>query len=314
MPRLSCLQQNINFVVNHRIRKQMSKLINLNNSTDNSLVSTDLTDNLAIKGFLANKKISTAKTYCIAISQFLSFVKLDLRSINSYQVIDYQQSLLEKYKPNTVKTKMAAIKSLFSFLLATGYIARNPLSVVKLEKQANNLAKKIVDQDVLISFLNKVDDKQHQLLFKMLYLSSARISEILNLKWSDIYRNSITVFGKTGERTIKLDPSFLNSLNVLSGRSDYVFSNNKGKALDRSNVHKKLKEYATKLGFKVDHSTGKVTFSCHHFRHNSLTHQLEAGANIAHLKSVAGHASANTTSMYLSLIDSPDTSKFLPCI
>lgn len=290
----------------------MSNLITLNPTTDNSLVNKELTDNLAIKGFLANKKISTAKTYCIAINQMLSYVNTDLRSINSYQVIDYQQYLKEKYKPSTVKTKMAAIKSLFSFLLATGYITRNPLSVVKLEKQANNLAKKIVDQDVLISFLNKIEDKQYQLLFKMLYLSSARISEILNLKWSDIYRNSITVFGKTGERTIKLDSNFLNSLNVLSGRSEYVFSSGKGTPLNRSNVHKKLKEFGEKLGFKVDNTDGKCSFSCHHFRHNSLTHQLEAGANIAHLKSVAGHASANTTSIYLTLVDSPDTSKFLP--
>jgi integrase/recombinase XerD len=290
----------------------MSNLISLTDTTDTTLAKSDLTDNLAINGFLALKKQSTAKTYSVAINQFLTHTQSDLRTINSYQVIDYQQYLKGKYKPNTVKGKMAAIKSLFSFLLKTGYITKNPLSVITLEKQPNSLAKKIVSQDSLINFLNKIDDKQYQLLFKMLYLSGARISEILDLKWCDIYRNSITVTGKTGERTIKLDQKFIDSLSVLSGRSEYVFSSNKRTALNRSNVHKKLKEFGQKYGFKTENINGKCTFSCHHFRHNSLTHQLENGANIAHLKAVAGHASANTTSVYLDLIESPDTSKFLP--
>jgi site-specific recombinase XerD len=287
-------------------------MLKISDNTQNELVKSSCLDLKAIQAFVQSKKISTGKTYAISIKEFLDFVQIDLKSITVNHIGDWVQQMRDKYKPSTVRSRLAVIKHLYSFLQQVGYITINPLPAFKISNVRQNLSSKIVSHDSIVEFLNKVPEKRYQLLFKMLYLSSARISEILNLKWSDIYYNSITLFGKTGERTIKLDAAFISSLDVLKHyKSEYVFCTSKGKPIGRSDVHQKLKKFSQELGFRVDAVSGKAVFSCHHFRHNSLTHQLENGANIAHLKAVAGHASANTTSIYLGLVDSPDTSKYL---
>ena len=131
------------------------------------------------------------------------------------------------------------------------------------------------------------------LILKLIYLSGLRISEALNLKWSDINHqdNSIYVYGKgSKERKVFIINDYLVQLKNLEKNNHYVFTINKKKISTRS-VNKFLQNC-------YDNSLIKNKLSSHMFRHSFATTMLENNADIRHIQKLLGHSSISTTEIY----------------
>ena len=147
-------------------------------------------------------------------------------------------------------------------------------------------------------FINLYNSKQtnkelYILVLKLIYLSGLRISEALNLKWSDINHqdNSIYVYGKgSKERKVFIIKDFLEHLKNLGKKNQFVFVLNNKKISARS-VNKFLENC-------YNDSIIKDKLSSHIFRHSFATTMLENNADIRHIQKLLGHSSISTTEIY----------------
>ena len=147
-------------------------------------------------------------------------------------------------------------------------------------------------------FINLYNSKQtnkelYILVLKLIYLSGLRISEALNLKWSDINHqdNSIYVYGKgSKERKVYIIKDFSDHLKNLDKKNQFVFTLNSKKISARS-VNKFLENCH-------NDSIIKDKLSSHVFRHSFATTMLENNADIRHIQKLLGHSSISTTEIY----------------
>lgn len=141
-------------------------------------------------------------------------------------------------------------------------------------------------------------------ILETLYSCGLRVSELCNLKISDLYLNEgfIKVEGKGNkQRLVPISPRAVSELNdyflvrgekvIKPGFEDYVFISNFGKNISRIMVFHIIKELANQIGLKK-------SISPHTFRHSFATHLLEGGANLRAIQCMLGHESIGTTEIY----------------
>ena len=144
---------------------------------------------------------------------------------------------------------------------------------------------------------------------ELLYSCGLRVSELCNLKFSDLFLEEgyIHVRGKGNkDRLIPISESAINELrrwfstrqglkNVKPGEEDFVFlSPHRGRRLSRISVFHNIKQYASEAGIQKE-------ISPHTFRHSFATHLLERGANLRGVQAMLGHEKISTTEIYLHL-------------
>ena len=145
---------------------------------------------------------------------------------------------------------------------------------------------------------------RNKAIIEVLYSCGLRVSEMLNLKISDIYitEQFITVVGKGNkQRLVPISESAIkyinywledrDELNIKKGCEDYVFLNRRGGQLSRIMVFNIIKDLAAKAEIQK-------TISPHTLRHSFATHLLEGGANLRDIQEMLGHKSILTTEIY----------------
>ena len=146
---------------------------------------------------------------------------------------------------------------------------------------------------------NQINASIYILILKLIYLSGLRISEALNLKWSDInYQdNSIYVYGKgSKERKVYIIKDYLFQLKILEKNHQFIFTINKNRISSRS-VNKFLENC-------YNSSIIEFKLSTHIFRHSFATTMLENNADIRHIQKLLGHSSISTTEIYTKVVKS----------
>ena len=147
-------------------------------------------------------------------------------------------------------------------------------------------------------------------MIEVMYCCGLRVSELIGLQITDIYRNDgfVRVVGKgQKERLVPIGESSLKVLfqyiegarlhvEVKPKYSDIVFLNNRGTGLTRQSVFLLVKSLAEANGIKK-------SISPHTFRHSFATHLLEGGANLLAVQQMLGHASVSTTEIYTHISD-----------
>lgn len=264
-------------------------------------------DSQVILMWLSDKAKSTINTYNRNLQQFFKyFGSCDLASIKLEHLIDFKNYLADLgYSNATINTKLMAVKSLLTFSHKIGYLKFNVGAVVKGVKSKEDINCKILSTLEIKSLIECCKGNRDRLLVKLLANCGLRISEAINLKWSDLNNGKLTIFGK-GSRTrvIKLNQQLERELLTLNRGNEFIFSSNRGGCLKRENVHTMLKKVANKAGVP-----DKV--SAHWLRHSFASHSLNNGASLKQVQETLGHECLNTTARYLHTINGTSATDFV---
>ncbi len=245
-----------------------------------------------------NLSKNSLNNYLVDLDQFFLDQVSNSSNIN-IKIKTYIAQLRKKnLKTSSVNRKISTLKNYLKFLHTEKIIDQIDFqefeslsSVKKIPKAISKSQMEQIFEDLRKS--KQTNSRLYILILKLIYLSGLRISEALNLKWSDINHqdNSIYVYGKgSKERKVFIIKDYLVQLKNLEKNNQYIFTINKKKISTRS-VNKFLQNC-------YDNSLIKNKLSSHIFRHSFATTMLENNADIRHIQKLLGHSSISTTEIY----------------
>ena len=229
----------------------------------------------------------------------------EIKKFDTSQYISYLFS--QNLKSSSVNRKISSLKTFFNFLLKKKLIEANPFADQIMPKKPVSLPKSISEDDVVKLLDAPKEDSligiRDRAMLELLYASGVRISELVNIKFSDLdlERNIIKVFGKGSKE--RLVPFGEDAAQCISAYIDerkknkdiasikYIFLNNRGSKISRHAFWHRLKEYCLEIGLKRD-------ISPHTLRHAFATHLLNRGADLRSVQVLLGHSDLSTTQIY----------------
>lgn len=269
-----------------------------------------LTQEAITRWLNSRRKDSTRGTYEVTIKQFLAYAQKPLETILPTDIEEWLWHLEQKYKMNTVKGKLSAVKSFFTFAVRRGYLPTNVGAMVEgSRKPKDNLAEKILTREECLAIIHAGKEGRDRAILKFLYATGVRVSELCGLRWRDLSPNGsggqATIYGKGDKTRVVLIPrSIWLEIAELPRRNEFVFTNRYGTTLSRIAIHKMIKEAVRKSG--VDKPV-----SAHWFRHSHATLAIEGGCDLHLLQQSLGHSSLEITSKYLHARPNQGSSQFL---
>jgi integrase/recombinase XerD len=207
---------------------------------------------------------------------------------------------------------ISGIKQFFVFLLVEDEINDDPSELLELPKVGRKLPEvlTIEEIDALIQAIDrtKAESQRNIAILETLYSCGLRVSELVSLRFSDLYfeEGFIRVIGKGNkERLVPVSKSVEKEINryktdvrdhqtVQPGNENIVFLNRRGAKLTRVMIFTIIRQLAAVIGLKK-------TISPHTFRHSFATHLIEGGANLRAIQDMLGHESITTTEIYTHL-------------
>lgn len=277
-----------------------------------------------MKGFSTYMKLeralsgNTTKAYLADIDKLHAFVKEQTDAIGPESV---DRALLVAFIRHISKTGVSArsqariisgIRAFFHYLLIEDVIAMNPAKDVDMPRMARKLPVVLSVQEI-DKMIGTIDmslpaGQRNKAIMETLYGSGLRVSELINLKMSDIQQQAgfVRVTGKGNkQRLVPLGSESLKHIQlyktgirtgmlVSKGFEDILFLNRFGKKLSREMVFNIVKETARTAGVRKN-------ISPHTLRHSFATHLVEGGADLRAVQEMLGHASITTTEIYTHL-------------
>lgn len=258
---------------------------------------------------LVDKGLSknTVKAYEADISSFFRWLinkDLEYKNLQEEHINQYISFLFQKkMKSSSVNRKISSIKSFYIFLVRRNFIKNSPLNDIVTPKQEKYLPESMSEDEVdkLLNspnVANKIENRDKAMI-EMLYATGMRISELVNLKMTDVdmKRCVVKVFGKgSKERLVPFGETALDSLKAyLSERvqssSKEIFLSNRGKKMTRVAFWQRVKIYLVRENLKN-------SISPHTLRHAFATHLLNRGADLRSVQLLLGHSDLSTTQIY----------------
>lgn len=249
---------------------------------------------------------NTCNAYQIDLLQFDQFVGKPISALKKADIDNYVEYLHTAYKENSYLRKVAALKSLNKYLRDYNLGANDQIELL-VAKKKEKLIPKFLTQDQIEIFLNQFKfgtpiETRDKAMFETLYSTGMRVSEIINIKVSDVNldNGTIRVTGKGNkERIVIINQSSIDSLDeyihvsrikLQSDLTDILFLNSKGKPLTRQGFNFILNKHASNIGI--------TEISPHIFRHSIATHMLNNGGDLRMIQILLGHANISTTEVY----------------
>lgn len=206
---------------------------------------------------------------------------------------------------------LSGLKAFYRYLLLEDLLQKDPTALLEGPSLGRKLPEVLtvseIDRMMDKIDLSKPEGRRNKAMLETLYSCGLRVSELVGLKLSGIFRveGFIRIIGKGDkERLVPFSPRALkeidlylpdrNSLSIQPGHEDIVFLNRRGKMLTRNMVFILIRELAQAAGIKK-------TVSPHTFRHSFATHLVEGGADLRAVQEMLGHESITTTEIYTHL-------------
>lgn len=207
---------------------------------------------------------------------------------------------------------LSGIRSFYTYLAIEGEVSQNPAELIEsprlIQKLPEFLSVEEIEQLIGALDLSKPEGMRNKALLEVLYGCGLRVSELVNLKLSNLSLEIeyIKVVGKGNkERLVPIGSSAIKYLkhyieevrthmSIKLGKEDYVFINRLGTPLSRVMIFMIIKDLAIKAGINKN-------ISPHTFRHSFATHLIEGGADLRAVQEMLGHESITTTEIYTHL-------------
>jgi len=261
-----------------------------------------------------NLSENTIASYKNDLSSFLSFLKDsgvdDPSQITSKLLNDFFILLTKLGLSSRSSARyFSSLKGFFGYLFSSGYIEINPMEKISAPKVSKGLPN-VLNINEIEAILSQPDTSKKlglrdKALLETFYACGLRVSEIINLKISDLFLNEemIRVFGKgSKERFVPIGSSAINWITEYlknsrpllekKAKSQHVlFLNSRGTKLSRMGVWKIVDSNSKLAGIKKE-------VHPHTFRHSFATHLLEGGADLRAVQEMLGHVDISTTQIY----------------
>lgn len=251
----------------------------------------------------------TIDSYEEDIVEFFDFLKKEEISLLNITYDDIRFFLIEldkkHNKASTVSRKLSSLRGFYKYLINNNYIKNNPFSLVKMPKKEKKLPRFFYYNELEMLFevpdMNTPLGQRDRLILEILYASGVRVSELVNIKVSDVNDEEIKVLGKGNKERISrigdyakeiLDIYLKDAYQKLNvEKVDYLFLNKNGKKLTTRGVRYILDKIIEKttIGKKI---------SPHMLRHSFATHLLNEGCDILSVQELLGHDSLTATAIY----------------
>ncbi len=264
--------------------------------------------------FEKNLSDNSLAAYKNDLSQFISFSE----NYNIFDADEIRIDVLNKFfelqkdlgkSSATVSHYISSLKGFFKFLYSNKYIRQNPTQKLIPVKKSHLLpvVLSVQEVDAILSApnINDILELRDKAILELLYSSGLRVSELLNLKLSDLFFDDeiIRVIGKgdkqrvipIGSSAIKWITKYLKTSRPILERKakskNFVFLNKRGTILSRMGIWKIVRKYTEKAKIQKD-------VHPHTFRHSFATHLVEGGADLRAVQEMLGHADISTTQIY----------------
>lgn len=207
---------------------------------------------------------------------------------------------------------ISGLRSFFNYLIFEDYRKVNPLELIESPKIGRKLPDTLttdeIDHLIQAIDLSKPEGERNRAMLETLYGCGLRVSELINLKISDLFfeEGFIKVTGKGDkQRFVPIIPvtqkyiniyreSIRRHQNIQAGFEDHLFLNRRGKQLTRAMIFTIVKQLAAAIGLNKN-------ISPHTLRHSFATHLLENDADLRSIQLMLGHESITTTEIYVHL-------------
>ena len=284
-----------------------------------------ITNEQIVKMFLIyqesrNLSPATIDWYKYLTADFITYCNDNAIQIESMKTPEARQwvNWLQKgednhYKGNSINCHIRAIKTMFNYFMEDEYLEKNPFAKV-MQIKTDKVIIHTFEQEEIKNMLAQLNGKgfydlRDNLMLRIMYDTGLRVSEIINLKITDVDtdKNLVKVFGKGHkERMVPFGRSVKRELvKYLPKRNKsvphdlddgYLLCTNQGTALNRRNILRKIQIVGKKANVE-----GK-RLSPHTFRHSFAKQFLVSGADLFSLQSIMGHEKLETTRRYVHLL------------
>lgn len=264
---------------------------------------------LKLEKALSDNTVEAYLTDLDKLFAFLTLEGIDFAEVTTDNLETFSAGLHDiGIHPRSQARILSGIRSFYRFLVLEDYIRQDPTELLDSPQIGKHLPDVLTVEEIdsLIGVIDRGsrEGQRNCAILETLYSCGLRVSELCNLKISDLYLNEgfIKVEGKGNkQRLVPISPRAVSELNdyflvrgekvIKPGFEDYVFISNFGKNISRIMVFHIIKELANQIGLKK-------SISPHTFRHSFATHLLEGGANLRAIQCMLGHESIGTTEIY----------------
>jgi integrase/recombinase XerD len=234
--------------------------------------------------------------------------KVDLENLKSF--INYVNKIgLSDYSQARI---VSGLRTFYKFLQIEDAINNNPTELLESPKLRRKLPDvlSVAEINLLLAAIDqsKTEGIRNRAILEILYGCGLRVSELVNLKISNLFfdvdfikvtgkgnKERLIPIGEHAKKRIQLYREHIrNKIEIKRGQEDFLFLNRNGNKLSRVMIFLIIKELAEKINLKK-------TISPHSFRHSFATHLIEGGADLRAVQEMLGHASITTTEIYTHL-------------
>ena len=250
---------------------------------------------------------NTALAYRTDLNTYLKFLedkKINYETITHLEITDFLWHLkTSNFKPRSIYRMIESIRQFYKFLIAENFIKTDPTANLTAPKLDLILPDMLTNEEVT-KLLNSVSESdnlsiRNRAMLELLYATGLRVSELINLKFSniDIEECYVKIFGKGNKERLvpfgqKAQLYLKRYLRVRNNtKSEFVFLTRLNKPISRIEFWRQLKQIAIKAGISKN-------ITPHTLRHSFATHLLTGGADIRFVQEMLGHSSISTTQIY----------------
>lgn len=258
---------------------------------------------------------NSISNYLLDLEKLIAFVEVHQiketpLNINKNTVQQFIYELAKKVNPRSQARTISGLKSFFNYLVFEDYRPDNPMELIESPKVGRKLPDTLSEDEInqLIGAidLSKPEGERNRAILETLYGCGLRVSELLDLKLSDLYfeEDFIKVTGKGNKQRFvpisEINKKYINiyrreiriHMAIKKGDEDVLFLNRRGNKLTRAMIFTIIKQLALQIDLQK-------SISPHTFRHSFATHLLQNGADLRAIQQMLGHESITTTEVYM---------------
>jgi len=280
-----------------------------------NLYITQFKNYLKLERALATNSIDAYTRDVTKLMEFLDMSKKihDPLQVKPIDLLDFIKFIHELgLSPHSQARIVSGIKGFYKYLSYENFISTDPSELLELPRLGRKLPDTLSIHEIDLLFeaidMSKASGPRDRAMAETLYSAGLRVSELVNLKISNIYddvgflrilgkgnKERLTPIGKSALKFIKsYQYEVRNHVHIKPGHEDYLFLNKLGNRISRVSIFTLIKNLALRAGIRKN-------ISPHTFRHSFATHRIEGGADLRAVQEMLGHESITTTEIYTHL-------------